>query len=59
MDTLIDSECICIDKQILLCKAKQHKCVCDLYKQKIIIKGMGFENFKYYCKACIKNLNII
>jgi hypothetical protein len=55
----MDSECICINKQLLLCKAKKHKCVCDLYKPKIIIKGMGFEDFKHYCKACIKNLNIM
>jgi hypothetical protein len=55
----MNNECICIDKQILLCNAKKHKCICDMYKPKIIIKGMGFENFKYYCKACIQNLNII
>ncbi len=59
MDILIDSECICINKQLLLCKAKKHICVCDLYKPKIIIKGMGFQDFKHYCKACIKNLNMM
>ena len=49
----MENQCICIKKEILLCKAKKHKCVCDLYKPKIIIKGMGFYDFKQFCKACI------
>jgi hypothetical protein len=48
----MENECICINKKIVLCNAKQHKCVCDIYKPKIIIKGMGFADFKYHCKAC-------
>jgi hypothetical protein len=47
----METKCICIDKQLLLCNAKNHKCICDLYKPKIIIKGMGFADLNYYCNV--------
>jgi hypothetical protein len=50
----MEDKCICIDKQLLSCNAKNHKCACDVYKPKIIIRGMGVPNLNYDCKACLK-----